>query len=134
MKGRPTDYTDELADAICAQISEGTSLKDICLRDDMPARSTVYVWFRKIDGFMDMYVRAREERAELFADEIVRIADECEDPQKARVQIDARKWAAAKLNPKNYGDKIDLNHGGQKDNPIVGGEIIVTHRNSPTNS
>jgi hypothetical protein len=50
--------------------------------------------------------RAREERADLVADEIITIADTETDPQKARNRIDARKWWAARVNPKKYGDKL----------------------------
>jgi hypothetical protein len=28
--------------------------------------------------------------------------------------VDARKWVAAKLKPKKYGDKIDVTSGGEK--------------------
>ena len=30
-----------------------------------------------------------------------------------KLQVDARKWALARMNPKKYGDKVDLNHGGR---------------------
>ena len=75
----------------------------------MPGRQTVYQWFNLHPDFKDMYARAREERADLLADEVITIADTEEDPNKARVRIDARKWWAAKVNPKSYGDKADLN-------------------------
>jgi hypothetical protein len=52
-----------------------------------------------------MYTRAREERADLVADEIITIADTEPDPNKARVMIDARKWWAARVNPKKYGGR-----------------------------
>ena len=48
----------------------------------------------------------REKRADLIADEIVTIADTDPAPNKARVRIDARKWWAAKVNPKKYGERI----------------------------
>ena len=28
------------------------------------------------------------------------------------------QWLAAKHAPKKYGDKVDVNHGGQTDNPL----------------
>ena len=31
---------------------------------------------------------------------------------RSRLRIDTRKWAASKLAPKKYGDKLDLNHAG----------------------
>lgn len=29
-----------------------------------------------------------------------------------RLQVDARKWMVGKMNPKKYGDKLDVNHAG----------------------
>ena len=34
------------------------------------------------------------------------IADTDPDPNRARVRIDARKWWAAKVNPKKYGERV----------------------------
>jgi len=44
--------------------------------------------------------------------EVLEIADTTDDPQKARLQVDARKWIASKLLPKVYGDKVSHEHGG----------------------
>ena len=58
------------------------------------------------------HARAREQQADLYADEIIKIADDCtpthEEIAKARVRIDARKWKAARLAPKKYGEKSEL--------------------------
>ena len=99
-------YSEDIAASICEQVANGLALKEICASGGMPARSTVYKWFGLHRAFVDMYTRAREERADLIADEIVSIADTEPDANKARVRIDARKWWAAKVNPKKYGDKI----------------------------
>ena len=48
--------------------------------------------------------------ADHYADEIIEIADKTTDPQKARVQIDSRKWIASKLKPKKYGDRQTVEH------------------------
>jgi hypothetical protein len=34
------------------------------------------------------------------------------------VRLNALKWAASKIAPRHYGDKLDLNHGGQAENPV----------------
>ena len=104
--GRPTSFTDVMAQSICKQVANGLCLKDICEQTDMPSRQTVYNWLNAHTTFLDMYARAREERADLIADEILAIADTEDDPNKARVRIDARKWWAAKVNPKKYGDRV----------------------------
>ena len=114
--GRPSSYTQEIADNICKLLAGGLSLRKICLMDGMPHIDTVRRWLIEEDKatFHVQYTRAREEQADFYADEITEIADTEEDPNKARVRIDARKWVASKLKPKKYGDKIDVTSGGEK--------------------
>lgn len=127
--GRPTTYTDDIAAEICARLSCGESLTVICKGEGMPAISTVYVWMLKHERFAEAYARAREEQADTLADEITAIADEkpaevVDDKGTSRTdsgwvtwqknRIDARKWVAAKLKPRAYGDKVDLTSGGDK--------------------
>ncbi len=106
-------------DTVCQRIAEGESLVDICKRKDMPDYSTVCRWLQK-DGeegaVRKRYARAREDQADFYADQIIAIADNEPDAQKARNRVDARKWVASKLKPKRYGDKVQ--HGGDSDNPI----------------
>ena len=40
-----------------------------------------------------------------------RIVDH-ENIQRSRLRVDARKWAAARLAPKKYGDRIEHDHKG----------------------
>ena len=108
--GRPSKYSDELASEICRLLSEGESLRKICERDDMPARSTVNKWLARNKAFADQYARARERQADYYADEMVYLADTAEDVNKARLQIDTRKWVAAKLLPKKYNDRLVTEH------------------------
>ena len=114
--GRHSEYTEKVALQLCELIAGGLALKDVCEIEGMPARTTAYKWLADNEDFAIMYTRAREERAELIADEVITIADTEPDPHKARVRIDARKWWAAKVNPKKYGDKMQV--GGDADNPI----------------
>ena len=110
--GRPTTYSQETADKICELIARGMSLRAICASADMPAGGTVYRWLAEHQDFQEQYARAREEQADGFADEIIDIADsvapETGEVAKAKLQIDARKWKAAKLAPKKYGDKSEI--------------------------
>lgn len=112
-RGRPTKYTPELGDEICERIAQGESLVMICKDDHLPAPKNVYAWLRAYEDFRNNYVRAREDQADTYADEITYIADTAEDAQKARLQVDARKWVASKLKPKKYGDKIDMTTNGK---------------------
>jgi hypothetical protein len=38
---------------------------------------------------------------------------------RCRLRIDTRKWYLAKLAPKRYGDKVDVNVGGQDGGPVA---------------
>jgi len=117
--GRPTKYNDKLTDEICEYIANGMSLVSIAAMNDMPDRSQINKWLNKYPEFQDKYTRARQEQANFYADEIVRISDVEENPNKARIRIDARKWVSSKLLPKKYGDKLDMTSGGEPVNFIV---------------
>jgi len=120
---RPSKFTQELADEICRRVSEGRSLRSVCRDADMPTDETVRQWRLADAEFSAQYARAREARAEVLADEIVEIADTAEDAQLARLRVDARKWAASKLDPKRYGDRLDIDATVRKaevsENPLT---------------
>lgn len=99
----------EIQSKVCQGIASGKSLRKVCEEDNsLPTKETIRVWLIEDAGFSAQYARAREEQADFYADEITEIADTEEDPNKARVRIDARKWAASKLKPKVYGDRLTL--------------------------
>lgn len=110
--GRPSKYSDEMAEKICEKIANGRSLRSICAEDGMPTTSTVCKWLIENKEFSEQYARARTRQADYFFEEIVEIADSVEADSaavaKARLQVDARKWAASKIAPKKYGDKSEL--------------------------
>jgi hypothetical protein len=110
--GRPSDYTPEIADEICALVSARGNLHRICQREDMPAEQIVYGWLKKYPEFAEKYARAREARADARSDEIDEISQKTLSGEykadAARVAIDAHKWQAGKENPKRYGDKLTL--------------------------
>jgi hypothetical protein len=107
-------FAPELATTICERIALGESLRTICRADDMPSEATVRSWaVENVSGFAAQYARARDHQADFYADEIIDIADTDEDPQRARLRVDARKWKASKLAPKRYGDRMDVTSGGE---------------------
>lgn len=106
--GRPSDYTLEQAQGICAWIAEGRSLKSWC-RANGREMVTVYKWLADNKDFAQMYARAHDDRADSLADELQDIADESqfgtlEQIQAARLRIETRKWIAAKLKPRKWGE------------------------------
>jgi hypothetical protein len=130
--GRPSIFSQKLADTICERLAAGESLRAICLDETMPARSSVFKWLAEDDTFSDQYARAREAQADHMAEEILQIADDGENDTyktddgdvvnhdviaRSRLRVDARKWLASKLAPKKYGDKIAV--GGAGDLPPI---------------
>jgi hypothetical protein len=129
--GRPSIFSEELADLICSRLAEGDSLRAICRDEAMPSVGTVCRWLNENAKFQEQYTSAREIQAETFADELVLIADtpligtktktvgdkietiEGDMIEHRRLQVDTRKWVAARLLPKKYGDKLAL--GGSKE-------------------
>src|SRR5262249_1427091 len=59
-------------------------------------------------NFLERYARAREAQADKFFKECIEIADAAtqENCNVARLRVDTRKWAAARLAPKKYSDHI----------------------------
>jgi len=135
--GRPTIFSQQLADIICIRIAEGESLREICRDDEMPERVTIYRWLQADPDFCNHYTRAREDQADTLADEIIAIADEQPEViavldrhgaliehkldnaflQWQKNRIDARKWTAMKLKPKKYGDRQIL--AGDSEAPLA---------------
>lgn len=127
--GRPSEYSEEVALAVCERIADGESLRSVCRDDAMPAKSTIFKWLSQQQAFADQYARAMEARADAMFEDILEIADDksqdvkivgederevcnTEFVQRARLRVDARKWMLGKMSPKKYGEKLDLSHGG----------------------
>ncbi len=133
-KGRPSLYTEALAVKLCLRLAEGETLRAICRDEAMPDKATVLRWLgdeAKAD-FRDQYAHARDMQADALFDEALEIADDAsgdwstdkdgkkvpdhENIQRSRLRVDTRKWAAGKVAPKRYGDKIQ--HTGDGGGPI----------------
>ena len=63
-------------------------------------------------GVRDMYALAREGQADHNVDTMLAVARTEDDVQRARLIVDTMKWAASKLKPRVYGDKLDVKHSG----------------------
>ncbi len=129
---RPSDYTQELADRICVLLSEGKSLRTVCKAEDMPDASTIFRWIRSNEEFCKQYTRAKQESSDAWAEELHDIVDEVavdkEAINKARLQVDTRKWLMAKMKPKKYGEKLDLTTDGEKlPTPIMAVDGAIKH-------
>lgn len=125
-------FNQVAADAVCAILEEGKSLRAACKELDLSPR-TILDWTKANEAFAAQYACAREAGYKLLADEIIDIADEKEvqvrydgedttldlSPTaiaRNRLRVDTRKWMLSKMLPKIYGDKLELS--GDKENPL----------------
>jgi len=117
-------FCPELAEKICFGLIEGSSLRSVCRSPDMPDVMTVMRW--AMDPMHDFYLQYKEARikqAELKVDELDDLAKsaltqvketalgKCVDPGAVaaiRLLIGTRKWAASKVFPKVYGDRLEI--------------------------
>jgi hypothetical protein len=163
MAGRPSEFSQETADAICDRLADGESLRSICDDEAMPAKSTVFKWLAEKPAFSDQYARAREAQADALFDDILSIADDGRNDwmerknkddqnlgwvengealRRSALRVDARKWMAGKLKPKKYGDKLELENNHNLSDPMAalferiatGGNKLVRSMNLPENA
>ena len=108
------DWTDALKDRIVKGLEE-QSLRKLCAANpDLPSRDAITERMKRDDNFAARCARAREEHAEFMDDRILEIAQKVEngelDAKAGSVIISAFQWRAAKLKPKKYGDKMEIEH------------------------
>jgi len=119
-------------------------LDRICRVDDnLPTTVSILSWFNKENAegggpLLNMYRAGKKLQADYMADETIYIADnDVYEPvvidgvpvvidgevikiitpaavNHARLRVDARKWAASKLEPRKYGDKLELSNDPER--------------------
>lgn len=123
------EVIDNYFDLILERIENGEALRRILPTLHL-ANSTFYKWIDSDEEKQKRYARACEIRADAIFEDILEIADDssqdvietdlgdgvvaskmnAEFVQRSRLRVDARKWIAAKLNPKKYGDRVELDN------------------------
>lgn len=116
--GRPPVYSNEVWKSIFDRVGGGASLTT-ALKETGLSYTHAYRLMDADPKLAEAYERAKKDRASRMAEEIIELAD-APIPEhlqgveisawvaQKRLQVDARKWVAAKLHPKVYGDKIDV--------------------------
>lgn len=116
-------YTNpESINEFCDYIASGGHMAGFCADRGLKYNAVDW-WIEQSEPRTAMYARAKMRRADVLADEIVAISDEsCVEARyngeevklvldatavaRNRLRVDTRKWAASKLRPGTYGDKI----------------------------
>jgi hypothetical protein len=116
-------FSEELFETICNKIGKSSDgLQKICESEGVSAVA-FYSWVKEDKELLNRYAHARELQAEYLADQILDIADDktgdlvdsefgqqgnAANVARSKLQVEARKWIAAKLKPKKYGDKVEI--------------------------
>jgi ribosomal protein S7 len=93
-------------------MANGETLRKIVLDDHMPVSSAIYRWLDTNQIFKEQYTQARIKQADYYAEMIVDEAFNSHDAAIGRLRMDALKWAASKIAPKKYGDKVEVEQTG----------------------
>jgi hypothetical protein len=125
-------YSEEekikIFDDVIKLISGGLSLRKAIVELNIINKDTFFSWIAKDTLLADQYTRACEVRADSLFEEMLDIADDgtndyitkrasdgtefevvnTEHIQRSKLRIETRKWNLSKMNPKKYGDKIDV--------------------------
>jgi hypothetical protein len=137
-RGRPSKFTQELADYICAMIREGISEREICDKPDMPCIQTLWNWKEAHPEFLEQTARARRQSAELYALRAMQVAQETSDfaekVAEGQVEIggeplrnlpagyvEAKKMLMQQLN-REAGLRDDRNFGDRKSVAVTGAD------------
>src|SRR5688572_10546566 len=113
--GRQTTYTQDAADEICARLSDGEALAQICRDEHMPAVRTVSDWKKEHPAFAAAFACAREDGFDALAAQCLAIAEDgsrdvtvgedgktsvdYELVQRSKLRIDTRLKLLAKWDP-----------------------------------
>jgi|688.fasta_scaffold100312_2 hypothetical protein len=104
---------------ILRDIGNGSSLITAIKKEGYPTYDSVQKYMRANPEIRRLYDEAIEARADYLAESLIDISEEkppegLDGPQlsawinQMKIRIDTRKWTAAKLRPKAWGDKIDV--------------------------
>jgi len=127
--GRPTDYTEEIAESVCSWIAGGDSLRSFCRQEGTPDVTTICRWIVRHDEFRQQYASAREAAGYAHGDGIIEIVellrDGTVDPQTGKAMMDGLKWAAERMAPKAHSSRQEIDHttAGQ---PLKPTQVTIT--------
>lgn len=125
--GRPTIRSEDTIQAICDGLCAGITLREICRREDMPARTTLHEWLEKDTALSERIARARELGFDVLAEEALEIAEDgsndymdrkradgsvdrvldAEHVQRSKLRIETRQKLLAIWSPTRFAPRRD---------------------------
>lgn len=112
----PTPVPQQLAEEAIAWLEQGKTLAEWCRLPNKVGRTTVYEWMEKDKEFAERLARARDRGYDMMAEQCGQLADiqpaDNVEVQWRKLQIETRLKLLAIWNPKKYGPKAQVDHGG----------------------
>lgn len=143
MSRRGVEYSEDVAQRFLDLVQEGRTVSSICETEPgMPNRRTITRWFTVHPEFSKRFDKAQEMQADVYFDKVVdtaegrldneimetmgpKVANESPNSKRHMIlafreqRIRAYQYAAAKLKPRAYGDKQQMEVSGNPDRPIT---------------
>jgi len=140
---KPYNHTEEekiiIVTEICDRVIEEKISFNKAVKESKISYVTFFQWLSKSDQLKELYNYATLIRSDILFDEMIDIADDgindfvkkqisegveveilnSEHIQRSRLRIDARKWILAKMQPKKYGERLDLSSSDGSMTPKV---------------
>jgi transposase-like protein len=108
----PVATKEAMIETLLEQIEQGKSMREVCRQDGMVDHTTVIRWMRDDAALATRYARARVAQADVLFDRMEEVEEDVKngvmESHAARVVLDSMRWRAAKLAPKVYGERIDV--------------------------
>lgn len=142
-RGTGHRLTFSAIERICSHLVDGMGLRKALAAENWKSPSAFYAYLRGSEKAREAYKQAIQMRAELWAEELVDIADDGsrdtrieehngkqvkvvdhDHIRRSVLRVDTRKWIISKHLPKTYGDKTQVDHN-------IKGEVEHKHTLCP---
>ena len=120
--------TQEKIQEVIKLIAEGSSATS-AIKEIGISKSTFFGAVLDSDEIANQYARAMDLRSAIMFEQIEEIADDTsgdltfdnngnpkqnsEFIQRSKLKVDARKWMLARMNPRKYSDRINIDHDAE---------------------
>jgi hypothetical protein len=130
-KAAKPEITARLVNSIIQRVANGETLTAICRDEGMPDYRRVWDAIHRSSSLRAEWDRARETRANRWAEEMTEIAEDGtndyieregkrgtfialneEHVRRSQLRIDTRKWLLARALPARFGDRVEQVHSG----------------------
>ena len=111
----PSKKTPQIVRRFLEAIRNGRSAAQACKAEGMPSTQTILNWVESDPDFAAQYEKAKEERGNYYGELVAEISlaglqGKYKDSGMLRAAIDGLKWSAARMAPKGFGDRMQVEH------------------------